>query len=524
MLRNALRRASGATSILASPLRRAAVLAATLAVPLLGRQPSANAAPATAPTSTAATTSTSASRVTSASASASAPATATAASTAPASASTAASAPATATATASGGAKPADGDPTIPAVLTIDAALKIFRERGFDLLIADAGILGAEGDEIAAGAVANPVIGVGITKVFSYSPGLVDSCGGCSSLGFSLGVSDNGALMDVFVGKRPLRLKVARAALAVARTAKEDARRQLELQLKTSLIQLAAAQEAVDLAKDVAAAQSQTLEISKLKYPKVINEGDLARIQTAKLEADQQVDMAINNERVNRASIAFLLGVRGGVAPFKAEASALKFVVPGKLGGASEEALLRDAQANRPDVKVAGLQLDRSEASIDLAKRYRYPDIALSLQYSQIGTGQSALSPPAVTFGVSIPLPLFYNQGGEIKRAQADYGAQSILKRKVEAQVVSDVVQAWANFQASKATVERMESGGLLESAKKARDITQIQFNAGQTTLLDYLDATRTYIGVNVEYVNDRLAYWTAVFQLEAAVGVELRK
>jgi cobalt-zinc-cadmium efflux system outer membrane protein len=510
--------------------RRALIVATATALPLLTIWPSAQAAPAAAPTVSA-----------SASGTARGPATATSAATAATAApSTSVSAvPITNASTAGSGAKTdapstatkdasatsaANGDPAIPSVLTLDGAIKLFRERGFDLLIADASVLGAEGDEIAAGAVANPVIGVGVTKVFSYSPSGVDSCGGCSSVGFSLGVSDNGALMDVFVGKRPLRLKVARAALAVARTAKEDARRLLELQLKTSIAQLAAAQEAVELAKDIATAQTQTYEIGKLKYPKVINEGELARIQTAKLEADQQVDMAINNERVNRASIAFLLGVRGAVAPFKAEASTIKFAVPAKLASVTEDSLLRDAQTNRPDVRIAGLQLDRSEAAIDLARRYRYPDIALSLQYSQIGTGQNALAPPAVTFGVTIPFPLFYNQGGEIKRAQADYGVQSVVKKKVEAQVVSDVMQAYASFQASKATVERMENGGLLESAKKARDITQIQFNAGQTTLLDYLDATRTYIGVNVEYVNDRLAYWTAVFQLEAAVGVELRK
>lgn len=510
-------------------LRRALIIATATALPLLTLWPAAQAAPATAPAApTAAGTGSASSAATG---SASAALTAPRAPTAPSAIATSASATsASASATSppkssdASATNAANGDPALPSVLTIDAALQLFRERGFDLLIADAGVLGAEGDEIAAGAVVNPVIGVGVTKVFSYSASGVDSCGGCSSIGFSFGVSDNGALMDVFVGKRPLRLKVARAALAVARTAKEDARRLLELQLKTSISHLAAAQEAVDLAKDVAAAQTQTFEIGKLKYPKVINEGELARIQTAKLQADQQVDMAINNERVNRASIAFLLGVRGAVGPFKAEPSTIKFTVPSKLASVTEESLLRDAQANRPDVKIAGLQLDRSEAAIELAKRYRYPDIALSLQYSQIGSGQNALAPPALTFGVSIPLPLFYAQGGEIKRAQADYGAQAIFKKKVEAQVVSDVVQAYASFQASKTTVERMENGGLLASAKKARDITQIQFNAGQTTLLDYLDATRTYIGVNVEYVNDRLAYWTAVFQLEAAVGVELRK
>jgi cobalt-zinc-cadmium efflux system outer membrane protein len=496
--------------------RRRALAAATalaaLAAPWLGARSDALASPAVAPApSASAVTSGSVRPVASVTGSSvSAPATSAAPSASPAPVT---SAPA---------AMP--GDPSIPGSLSIDAALEIFRKRGYDLLVADAGVLGAEADEISAGAVTNPSISAGVTKVFTYTAGSVDSCGGCSTVGFSFGLTDNGALIDVFTGKRPLRIKVARAALSIARVVKEDTRRQLELQLKTSLVQLAAAHEALVLANEIAAAQSQTLEISKVKYPRVINEGELARIQTSKLEADRQVELAVQNERVNRASVAFLLGVRGSVPAFLAEPSMLAFTVPAKLAGASQESLVEKARANRPDLKIAGMQVERADAAIDLAKRNRYPDIALSLQYSQIGTGQNALNPPAVTFGVSMPLPLFYNQKGEIRRAEADYGAQKILQQKADGQVVSDVVQGWANFEASKASVERMEKGGLLESAKKARDITQIQFNSGQTTLLDYLDATRTYVGVNVEYVNDRLAYWTSVFQLEAAVGVELRK
>jgi outer membrane protein TolC len=41
---------------------------------------------------------------------------------------------------------------------------------------------------------------------------------------------------------------------------------------------------------------------------------------------------------------------------------------------------------------------------------------------------------------------------------------------------------------------------------------------------MDYLDAQRTFIAANLEYIQDLTAYWTAVAQLEAAVGMEFRK
>jgi len=42
-------------------------------------------------------------------------------------------------------------------------------------------------------------------------------------------------------------------------------------------------------------------------------------------------------------------------------------------------------------------------------------------------------------------------------------------------------------------------------------------------SLTDYLDALRTYVATKVEYFGDLTNYWTAVYQLEEAVAVDLR-
>jgi outer membrane protein TolC len=38
------------------------------------------------------------------------------------------------------------------------------------------------------------------------------------------------------------------------------------------------------------------------------------------------------------------------------------------------------------------------------------------------------------------------------------------------------------------------------------------------------LDATRTFIATQSEYLQDLTNYWNAVYQLEQAVGMELRQ
>jgi cobalt-zinc-cadmium efflux system outer membrane protein len=47
----------------------------------------------------------------------------------------------------------------------------------------------------------------------------------------------------------------------------------------------------------------------------------------------------------------------------------------------------------------------------------------------------------------------------------------------------------------------------------------EIQYQKGAASLLEYLDAQRTYIAVNLESLQDLAGYWTAVFKLEQALG-----
>jgi cobalt-zinc-cadmium efflux system outer membrane protein len=198
------------------------------------------------------------------------------------------------------------------------------------------------------------------------------------------------------------------------------------------------------------------------------------------------------------------------------------FAVPPGLAAPDPDALLAAAREARPDLAAALRQRERTEAALALARRQRFPDVSLSFNYSQQGTTPSATTPPTFTFGVSIPIPLLYRQQGEIRRAEADLASQSIASAKVEAQVATDVESGLADWQAAGSLARRME-GGLLERARRARDLVEIQYRKGAASLLDFLDAQRTYVATSAEYRQDLVAYWTAVFKLEQAVGRSLR-
>jgi cobalt-zinc-cadmium efflux system outer membrane protein len=234
----------------------------------------------------------------------------------------------------------------------------------------------------------------------------------------------------------------------------------------------------------------------------------------------QQLEQAQTQLAAAKAAVAFLLGAQEPARDLELDTSALQYRSGAALG--TFDALYQAALESRPDLKVLDQQIKRAESALALARRQRFPEVQLSATYSQEGSGQNAIQPPTLTFGAQMGLPIFYQQQGEIRKAEADLRTQALQRGKIRALVAQDVSQAFAAWQGGQKLVERMQ-GRILERAKTARDLIRIQYEKGAASLLELLDAERTYIAIHNEYVLDLSLYWTAVAQLEQAVGKELR-
>jgi cobalt-zinc-cadmium efflux system outer membrane protein len=421
---------------------------------------------------------------------------------------------------------------SLPEQLTLDGALEVFRQRGLDLLIADAAVANAHGDLLSAQQLPNPNLGYTYARILNYDPAQVcpgpgGGAAACSPNVHSFGLSDNALLTQVLSGKRGLRIEVAEAAYRAARASREDAQRTLEFQLKSQYMQAVLAKDQLDFALEVQKGWAQTLELAQLKHHSgAIAEVDEAKIEIQKLEADQQVLTAKETLNAAQAAVGFLLGVRDGAPKFQVAADLPKFTVPPKLSQPDPHALLEAAVESRPDLKALEAQVERARFSISSARRNRFPDLALNLGFNYAAPGggpfSSNTTPPTPNIGVSGNLPVLYQQQGEIEKAEADLRAQQALYEKARAQVSEDLTVALGNFAVERDQVTAMEAR-LLDRALLARDKTRLQYEKGGASLLEYLDAQRTFIGTNVEYLQDLASYWIAVFQVEQAIGGTVR-
>jgi cobalt-zinc-cadmium efflux system outer membrane protein len=279
----------------------------------------------------------------------------------------------------------------------------------------------------------------------------------------------------------------------------------------------------VDAAKESLATYDKQLSLNQKRYDEGAISGlDLSRATQAELEAQQTLDQAVSGDKQAMASLMLLLGVRGAV-PQVTLTTPIGFEVLAGLKDTRLDALVSHALEHRADAKVAVANQEQADAQVRQARRARLPDIATSLGYSEQCSGGSCSSPPSFNAGVQGNVPIFYQQQGEIRRAESNARAAERRVDKVKAQVLSDVTQALAAYLAAKSQVERME-GKLLEQAKVSRDLAQHMYERGAASFIDFMDAQRAYVASRLEYNQDLANYWNSVYGIEQATAMILRE
>jgi outer membrane protein, heavy metal efflux system len=312
-------------------------------------------------------------------------------------------------------------------------------------------------------------------------------------------------------GKRGRRIESARAATRVSEFELADVRRQVIAQVKRAFTDVLTAEATVKLASDNLQSIDELERLGRLRAEKgEIAELELLRIQTQRFAFER--DLGDAQQAVQVAKIA----LRTAMGP---EAIPRDFDAVGELVfrdvALDRDRLLQQSLEHRPDVLAAEAGRTKARADVNLARANAWWDFAPQVQYQRIG--------PDNTFGVgiSIPLRVFDRNQGEIERTQAGVERADHLRDAAISQVRSEVESALASVLTAREKVRRL--GDLyLPRAARVRATVDFAYRRGGLSVLDLLDAQRTYRETALEHVRALGNYWIAVYQLEAAVGESL--
>ena len=185
--------------------------------------------------------------------------------------------------------------------------------------------------------------------------------------------------------------------------------------------------------------------------------------------------------------------------------------------------LIVAAQNNRADLQAAIKAKELSHNNMRLAKANRAIDLGVSIGggYSSIVRNEIAPAPEfvGIAAGISIPLKFSNTNKGELRAAQMAARQSELAYEAIEQQIASEVVQAYNKYAISCRQVEQYNTG-LLDDAELILNKIIYSYERGETSILEVLNAQRTYNDVQTSY-NETLYNCTeALVELERACGL----
>jgi cobalt-zinc-cadmium efflux system outer membrane protein len=394
--------------------------------------------------------------------------------------------------------------PQGPVRITLDQAIQLALQNNHSLLANRTNIPQSLANEVTANLRPNPTLFTDWEYLPLYKPGvgildyLHDSTEG--DLGLSY-LFERGQ-------KRQHRLQAAKDATSVTRSLVVDNERTLTFQVAQLFFNVQLAESTLDLALLDVKSFQETVNIAESQYKVgAMSENDFLKIKLQLLQFQQDVEQAGLARVQALADLTQQMGSESVPAEYDVAGAFEYQPVTVKLEDLQTKAVL-----NRPDLRAAQLGIAAANSNYELAKANGKQDVTVSGNYSHVN-GLSAL-----TFSMSVPLPIFDRNQGNI--AQTHYAITQAQQQQLQArgQVIDDVKDAYEGLLES-ARIAQYFRTGYLDAAQKSRDISEYAFRRGATALLDFLDAERTYRATQLAYRQAVAAYLTALEQLREAVG-----
>lgn len=370
----------------------------------------------------------------------------------------------------------------IPPRLTLEDAVRLAVERNPDLSAAREEIRALEGDRIAAGKRPNPILGFEAEDypITSHPGPFLQNQSLTLRLDFEI---ERG-------NRRRWRTEAADHAVAAGRLDYGNRVRLMRLEVSRTFALALLARSDLAASRSLVDQTEQMISLNRVRFEQgEISLLELHRIEAEKLRYQDEVfraDLLLRNAK--SALMTMLSAPEWAPEPeILGELDDVRSgTAPGLAPQASLQELVRIARERRPDLLLRSLQERQAAAEVRLERSRRSPDITVGGGYRRNDADHSFV------LGVSLPLAIFDRNEGGIVRAEAERERADHLSAARRGQVDLEVRQASNAAAVHRERVETIRREHL-EKARESGRVTLAAYNFGGATLIDYLDAQRTY-------------------------------
>lgn len=182
-----------------------------------------------------------------------------------------------------------------------------------------------------------------------------------------------------------------------------------------------------------------------------------------------------------------------------------------------EPSALADRLASSPALARARFEVDRRQALARLERSRRTPDLTVSVgmnRNEELGRNQAIV-------GVSVPLPLFDTNRGNILEAQRRTDKARDELAGAETRLGSELAQAIEKLSTSRQEVQALQQD-ILPGAQSAYAAATTGYEFGKFGFLDVLDAQRTLLQARSQYLRSLAEAHRAAAEIDRILGEPL--
>lgn len=311
--------------------------------------------------------------------------------------------------------------------------------------------------------------------------------------------------------KRHLRVASARFATSAASTDLADQERQLVFNLRDAFNRILQGKSLLQLAQDNLAYYDKVIAVNRERYKAGdISQNDLMRVELQRVQFESDLVNAQVNLRTAKIGLLALMNEQRPVDSFDIRGD-FSF----KENILLLDELRQQALQSRPDLQSAATAIDKARNDHQLAWANGSTDPDISFEYQRTQADNTA------GIGVNVPIRIFDRNQGEKARTSLEIRRSGQLRDNIVAGIYRDVDSAVASVQ-SVVSLLKPYRDRYLKQAESIRDSVSFAYSRGAASLLDFLDAQKSYRDTELNYRNLIGSYLSSANQLNLAVGREV--
>jgi cobalt-zinc-cadmium efflux system outer membrane protein len=312
-------------------------------------------------------------------------------------------------------------------------------------------------------------------------------------------------------GKRAARERLAELNRDLAAWDFEGVRIDVLTRVSTAYLDVLAGQQTVALAGRTRALAEQVQETVSTR----VEAGVVSPIERTKSEValagaridEQRARRALDADRLRLATlwgsdVAAFAGADGDLA------------IPPRVPAFD---LLRQRVTQNPEVARWATEIAQRDAARAVQDAHRVPDVTVTAGYRRF----TDIDSNAFLVGASIPLPLFDRNRAGVQEATDRAAKAREEQRAAQGRVTAMLADAYGRLASAHDEASALASG-VLPGARSAFELVQEGYRLGRFGFLDVLDAQRTLVGAEGQYLRALIDWHKAVAQVERLIAMPL--